>query len=101
MQDIEKLKEWQAVMKRVENDKLREEQEGRSRDLLAAEHRRSALEKVLAKLQVRVGLTSASAIMHKMCCHMRYTVLYGRSRDLLVADHRRANTLIKMIMNNE
>lgn len=64
MQDIEKLKEWQAVMKRVENDKLREEQEGRSRDLLAAEHRRSALEKVLAKLQVRVETSNKCICYH-------------------------------------
>jgi hypothetical protein len=46
------VKEWQAVMKRVEGDKLHEEQEGRANDKLSAEHRRGALEKTIAKLQV-------------------------------------------------
>ncbi|KAF5826276.1 hypothetical protein DUNSADRAFT_3785 [Dunaliella salina] len=48
---MERMKEWQAVLKRVEGEKLREEQEGRAKDRLAAEHRCSALEKTLAKLQ--------------------------------------------------
>jgi len=50
------MREWLAVMKRVEGDKLRCEQEARTKDKLAAEHRCSTLEKTLAKMQVCVPL---------------------------------------------
>lgn len=52
LQELERLKEWGDVLKKVENDKLREEQDGRAKERLEAEAKWAALDKGLATAQV-------------------------------------------------
>jgi len=52
-QEMERLKEWHAVSKRVEAERLHEEQEGRAMDRLAAEQQHSTMEHEVSTLKVR------------------------------------------------
>ena len=55
LQELDRLKEWQAVTKRVEADKLHEQLEARAQERLEAEQQRAALEMQLTKLQVSIS----------------------------------------------
>mmetsp|Transcript_13979 Transcript_13979/g.24511 ORF Transcript_13979/g.24511 Transcript_13979/m.24511 type:complete len:609 (+) Transcript_13979:115-1941(+) len=57
LKELSRLKEWQEVLKKMELDKLREQQDGRNQDRMELEAQKAAIDKALA--------TSQSEVAHK------------------------------------
>lgn len=53
--ELERLKDWTEVLKKVEADKLREEQEGRMKDRLEMEAQKAALDKALVGAEAKAA----------------------------------------------
>ncbi len=55
LQELERLKDWTEVLKRVEADKLREEQDARAKERLEIEAQKAAIDKALAAAEARAA----------------------------------------------